>query len=88
VDQITRPWQAAASPLAIAPTDFAAFDRLGFAKIVFSLRVQPYGTTGTTLTAQFRVAVTDPESLRRFRRYWTFVGPFSELIRPARRRCA
>ena len=28
-----------------------------------------------------RVALTDADSLRRFRRYWVVIGPFSGLIR-------
>jgi hypothetical protein len=79
--QVARPWQPTANALAVPPGDFAAFDRPGFAKIALSLRVQPHGAGGTIFTAETRVAVTDPQSLRRFRRYWTLIGPFSEIIR-------
>ncbi len=65
----------------VAPTEFAAFDEPGFAKIALSLRVQPYGAEASILTLETRVAVTDPVSLKRFQRYWVLIGPFSHLVR-------
>ena len=81
--QIGRPWQPTemGSGPEVAPCEFAAFAEPGFAKIALSLRVQPYGTSSTILTLETRVALTDAESLRRFRRYWRLIGPFSYLVR-------
>jgi hypothetical protein len=81
--QIGRPWQPTemGSGPEVAPTEFAAFDKPGFAKIALSLRVQPYGAEASILTLETRVAVTDPVSLRRFQRYWAVIGPFSQLVR-------
>jgi hypothetical protein len=81
--QIGRPWQPTemGSGPEIAPTEFAAFDEPGFAKIALSLRVQPYGAEASILTLETRVAVTDPVSLKRFQRYWAVIGPFSHLVR-------
>jgi hypothetical protein len=81
--QIGRPWQPTemGSGPEVAPGEFAAFARPGYAKIALSLRVQPYGTGGTILTLETRVALTDAASLRRFRRYWRLIGPFSQLVR-------
>jgi hypothetical protein len=83
--QIGRPWKSAgaSSGPPVAPAAFAAFDRPGFAKIAANLRVEPYGASSSILTIETRVALTDPESLRRFTRYWTFIRPFSALIRRA-----
>lgn len=80
--QISRPWKAGgtAGPAA-APGVFAAYDKPGYAKIALSLRADPRGTTSSILTMETRVALTDPASLRRFRRYWMIIGPFSGLIR-------
>src|SRR5512132_241099 len=80
--QIGRPWKpvGASSGPPVAKAAFAAFDQPGFAKIAFSLRVDPYGTTSSILTMETRVALTDPESRRRFTRYWALVGPFVRLI--------
>ena len=81
--QVSRPWK----PLATStrgprtPEEFAGFDQPGFAKIAFSLRVDPYGTGASMVTMETRVALTDNQSRRRFRRYWLLVGPFSTLIR-------
>ncbi len=81
--QIGRPWKAAGAtggPVA-APAEFAAYDKPGYAKVALSLRVDPRGITSSILTMETRVALTDAASLRRFRRYWMVVGPFSGLIR-------
>jgi hypothetical protein len=81
--QIGRPWKSAAasSGPTVEPTEFAEFDRPGFAKIAANIRVEPYGATASILMIETRVALTDPQSLRRFTRYWTFIRPFSALIR-------
>ena len=81
--QIGRPWKSAgaSSGPPVEPAAFADFDRPGFAKIAANLRVEPYGDTASILTIETRVALTDPESLRRFTRYWTLIRPFSALIR-------
>jgi hypothetical protein len=60
---------------------WAAYDEPGYAKIALSLRVDPRGTTASILTMETRVALTDAGSLRRFRRYWMVIGPFSDLVR-------
>jgi hypothetical protein len=80
--QIGRPWKpvGASEGPAVAPTAFASFDGPGYAKIAFSLGVQPYGATSSLLTMETRVAMTDPESLRRFTRYWMVVAPLIRLI--------
>jgi hypothetical protein len=81
--QISRPWKAAsgAAGPAAAPAAFAAYDEPGYAKIALSIRTDPRGTTSSILTMETRVALTDPASLRRFRRYWMVIGPFSGLLR-------
>jgi len=81
--QISRPWKAAsgAAGPAAAPAAFAVYDAPGYAKIALSLRADPRGTTSSILTIETRVALTDAASLRRFRRYWMVIGPFSGLLR-------
>jgi hypothetical protein len=80
--QIGRPWKPAGASegAPIAAPAFAPFDGPGFAKIAFSLRVQPYGVTSSLLIMETRVALTDAQSLRRFSRYWKLAGPFIRLI--------
>ena len=81
--QIGRPWKSAgtSSGPPVEPAAFAAFDRPGFAKIAANLKVESYGAIASILTIETRIALTDPESLRRFTRYWTIIRPFSALIR-------
>jgi hypothetical protein len=81
--QVSRPWKAVATSTGSPMTAerFVSFDQPGFAKIVTSLRVDPYGIRSSILTMETRVAATDEASRRRFRRYWLTIGPFSDLIR-------
>lgn len=67
-------WNQDAGLIEVAAKDFAAFDRPGYGKVALGYLVTPYGS-GSILTAETRVALTDDEARRRFRRYWTVVGP-------------
>ena len=80
---LARPWRVAAPP-PVQPAgveEFAAFATPGFVKIVLGVWAVAQGPAAAVLTVETRVAATDAASGRRFRRYWRFVGPFSELIR-------
>jgi deazaflavin-dependent oxidoreductase (nitroreductase family) len=81
--QVSCPWTPLAASTAAPCTveEFAGFDQPGFAKIAFSLRVDPHGEGTSVLTMETRVALTDDQSRRRFRRYWLLIGPFSTVIR-------
>lgn len=80
---VARPWRLSAPPAAqpATPKEFADFSAPGHVKIVLAVSAVPQGLAAAVLTVETRVAATDPTSARRFRRYWRFVGPFSELIR-------
>ena len=60
-----------------------AFDQPGYAKVVWSFRLEATGDGRTQLWTETRVRCLDPDSERRFRRYWRVGGPFSGLIRLA-----
>ncbi len=81
--QVSRPWKAVADPVdpPTTPEQFMSFREPGFAKIVTSLRADPYGNNASMLTIRTRVLLTDDVSRRRFKRYWLLVGPVSSLIR-------
>ena len=81
--QVGKPWKPrGASPAEpVTRAEFAGFDQPGFAKLVESTRVDPYGERSSIVTTETRVRCTDPDSRRRFRRYWLIVGPFSQLLR-------
>ncbi|HEX6261735.1 MAG TPA: hypothetical protein VF097_02680 [Actinomycetota bacterium] len=80
--QVSRPWQAAASEgPPIDPAGFTEFRTPGFAKIVFSLSVISRGGGSSILVVETRVALTDDDSSRRFRRYWRVIRPFSDVLR-------
>jgi hypothetical protein len=65
----------------ISPAAFRSSSALGFAKAAwnFLLVQQPDGNT--KVSTETRIQCPDGQSLRRFRLYWIFVGPFSGIIR-------
>ena len=67
----------------LSPFNRADFDQAvppGLARGVWNFSIRPDGA-GTILSTETRVTCGDPVSLRKFRRYWFFVRPFSGLIR-------
>jgi hypothetical protein len=78
---ITQPWRTDVKFESLPPDEFAAFAAPGYAKIAWTLAVEPFGKTGSVFRTQTRVATTDADSRRRFRRYWTLVSPGILLIR-------
>jgi hypothetical protein len=81
---VSKPWQPVTSRPGepVAAEQFGGFDEPGFAKIAESTRVDPYGDRFSIVTVESRVALTDEDSRRRFRRYWLMMSPFMKLMRP------
>ena len=81
--QVGKPWKPTGGLPSepVTRAQFAAFDQPGFAKLVESTRVDPYGERSSIVITETRVRCTDPDSRRRFRRYWLVVGPCSHLLR-------
>jgi hypothetical protein len=82
---IGQPWRLAGGRGMVAVvdgSDFAAFDRAGYAKMAANFRLDPIaGGSAVQLTTETRVACTDPTSQRRFARYWRLIRPASAAIR-------
>jgi len=77
---VTQPWKPVVKFLGVPASQFIAFAEPGFAKIAWSIAVQP-DATGSLVTLETRVLTTDTQSRRRFRRYWLVFSPFIKLIR-------
>ena len=60
--------------------NFREFDKKGFAKAVWNFSVDANGDE-SLLTTETRVRCLDDASRRSFGFYWTFIQPFSGLIR-------
>jgi len=78
---VTQPWKADVEFRGLAPEEFAAFDEPGYAKIVWTMAVEPTGPDTSNFRTETRVITTDPGSRQRFRRYWSLVSPGVVLIR-------
>jgi hypothetical protein len=78
---VTQPWEANVEFRGLPPEEFEAFNEPGYAKIVWSLAVEPVGPEASVFRTETRVATTDAQSRRRFRRYWSVVSPGILLIR-------
>ena len=60
----------------VPPPGFAGFAAPGWGKIAANFSVVPYGESHTLLSYQCRTTTTDPDSRRRFLRYWRLIRPF------------
>jgi hypothetical protein len=78
---ITQPWRGEATFRPLPPDEFRSFVEPGWAKIVWTLSVEPVGDGDCIFRTRTRVKTTDPESRRLFRRYWAIFSPGIILIR-------
>jgi hypothetical protein len=62
-------------------TSFAAFEQPDFIKVAWAIRVLSRGTHRSHVEIEVRVAATDEQAWRKFRRYFRVIGPFSRFIR-------
>jgi hypothetical protein len=62
---------------------FLAFAEGGCVKAAWNLRVEQMSPETSMLSTETRIQYFGPAAHRAFRLYWTFVGPFSGLIRRA-----
>lgn len=74
-------WTRTADLQRLDPDDFREFDRAGYAKAAWNFALAPQNEGRTRLTTETRIYCTDPNSRRRFRLYWSVIGPFSAWIR-------
>ena len=77
---ITQPWKPVVKFLGLPAPAFVGFAEPGFAKIAWSIAVEP-NQDGSLVTLETRVLTTDVVARRRFRRYWLIFSPFIKLIR-------
>ena len=77
---VTKPWEGNVVFRPVEPSRFAAFAEPGYAKIAWTIRVEPRGR-GSCCITETRVATTSPDAERRFRRYWAVFSPGIVLIR-------
>lgn len=81
---ITQPWEATVKFRGLPPAEFLLFAQPGFTKIVWNIAARKSEAGGTTIVStETRVLATDPESRRRFFRYWFFVKTGVRIIRRA-----
>jgi hypothetical protein len=80
---VTQPWRRSPVFQPLSASEFTAFNQIGFAKIAWSIRVEPDGPHRSVASTETRVTITDPVSRARFRWYWAFLSPGILLIRRA-----
>jgi putative NADPH-quinone reductase len=78
---ITQPWKANPRFEGLPAEQFARFHEPGYAKIAFTLRVDPLDAASSKAQTETRVQTTDVASRAKFRRYWAFLSPGMEVIR-------
>jgi hypothetical protein len=87
---VTKPWESHVDFHALSPEKFAAFHKPGWAKIIWTVEVDPAAPTPKAPNAanersvfrtRMRVATTDATSRKKFRSYWGNMKPAVSLIR-------
>ena len=87
---VTKPWESNMTFHALSPEKFAAFNKPGWAKILWTVEVDPAVPTPKAPNAanersvfrtRMRVATTDATSRKRFSSYWGNMKPAVMLIR-------
>ncbi|WP_197417736.1 hypothetical protein [Mycobacterium sp. GA-2829] len=69
-------WQAAIEWRDVPAAEFSRFTEPGWGRIAANFSVLPYGADAALLTYECRTVTTDPQSRRRFLRYWCLIRPF------------
>jgi len=69
-------WQPVIEWRDVAQAEFSGFAEPGWGKIAANFSVLSYGECSTLLSYECRTVTTDPESRRRFLRYWWLIRPF------------
>jgi hypothetical protein len=78
---VTRPWEANVRFRSLPPGEFASFSEPGYVKIIWTIAADPLNDSSSVARTETRVATTDGEARRRFRRYWALFSPGILLIR-------
>lgn len=73
-------WRLTGEIVRTNPVEFPQFDRPGYTKAAWNFSLEERGHA-TLLATETRVQCTDEHSRRRFKMYWSVIGPFSGLIR-------
>jgi hypothetical protein len=68
-------WQPNIEWRDVAVDAFVQFNERGWGKIAADFSVLPYGEESTLLTYECRTVTTDPDSRRKFMRYWRLGRP-------------
>jgi len=77
----TQPWMADVAFTPVPPGEFAAFATPDMVKIVWTIETEALGPELTRFVTETRVAATDENARRKFRRYWRIFGMGILMIR-------
>jgi polyketide cyclase/dehydrase/lipid transport protein len=83
VGAYTQPWHEQVTFHPLLPDQFARFNEPGYVKIAWTLQAEPLGPNASLLITRTRAVATDPQSRKRFRRYWAPMSAGIILIRYA-----
>jgi hypothetical protein len=81
VGAVTQPWLSDVTFRGLSPDEFRDFREPDYVKIVWTLRADPAGPSGSIFRTETRVVATDASARRKFRRYWARFSPGIILIR-------
>lgn len=74
-------WRLRGNLQATNADHFLAFAQPGYAKSAFNFSLAEAGNGQVLVRTETRILCLDDASRRRFKTYWSFIGPFSGLVR-------
>jgi hypothetical protein len=81
VGAIGRFWKPDIEWADVAPAEFGAFAEPGWARVAWSVVVEPRGAHAARVTVALRLDATDDAAWHAAHRYYRLIGPFSRFIR-------
>lgn len=79
----TKPWEPNPVMHALPPERFKTFADPDYARVAFTVRVDPLSPARCIARTETRVQTTDDRSRAKFRWYWSFLSPGIALVRLA-----
>jgi hypothetical protein len=74
-------WKPAGNLLSIPPAGFITFFKPEYLKATWNFNLLPVSDQITLLSTETRIQCMDQTAYKKFSLYWTFIKPFSGLIR-------
>lgn len=74
-------WTLKGSLLKMSSEEFLKFNNCEFAKTTWNFKLIPIHSNRTKISTETRIFCPNAQNRKKFKLYWTFIQPFSSIIR-------